>query len=111
LAISHDGREAVLKAHHVPVLESFQFGGQSVVPATASFEIEWKATGPSVSRGSGSSVAPTDAAAFSGSFRPARATGWFSGSESGFTFRSRPGASTDRSFAEIGTERNGSFMR
>jgi hypothetical protein len=37
--------------------------------------------------------------------------GSFSGSELGFRFRSNPGASSDpQGYAEIGTERNGSFL-
>jgi hypothetical protein len=44
-------------------------------------------------------------------FASARATGRFSGRQAGFRFTSTPGASTDTTYAEIGTERNGVFLR
>jgi hypothetical protein len=108
---SKDGQEAVLRATDAPVIDTFQFGGPNAIPAKATFQVKWAATGDPAARGSGSSVAAGDPAAFSGSFRPARATGTFSVTESGFSFRSNPGASTDRSFAELGTEKNGSRLR
>jgi hypothetical protein len=72
--------------------------------------VRWEATGPRERRGSGSAVPPTDPAAFLGRFAPARATGSFSGSEVGFSFRSNGRADTDRGFAELGPERNGVFL-
>lgn len=53
--------------------------------------------------------APTDPAAFAGDFAAARSTGWFSGSELGFAFRSGE-AGTDRGFAQLGRERNGALL-
>jgi hypothetical protein len=111
LTISKDGKTAVLTGKNIPVVDSFEFGGQNIVPATASFEIKWTASGASVARGSGSAVDPKDQAAFSGNFSPAKATGTFSGKEAGFTFTSKPGANTDDSFATIGKERNGTFLK
>jgi hypothetical protein len=108
--VSRDGRRATLEARDVAVLDSFQFLGPNVVPASVSFSITWEATGRRELRGKGSAVPPTDPAAFLGRFADARSTGWFSGSEVGFSFRS-DSASTDRGYAELGPERNGIFLR
>jgi hypothetical protein len=108
--VSHDGRRATLEAEDVCVLDSFQFLGPTNVAATVSCKVRWEATGPREPRGRGSAVPPTDPAAFLGRFAPARATGSFSGSEVGFSFRSNPGADTDDTFAELGPERNGVFL-
>jgi hypothetical protein len=54
-------------------------------------------------------VPPDDPAAFIGNFATARSTASFSGRELGFGFRSIT-ATTDRGFAEMGPERNGSFL-
>lgn len=94
----------------MPVIDTFQFASPFLVPSTVSFKIDWEATGPAEPLGSGSAVPPTDPAAFLGTFAPARSTGWFSGAELGFSFASKRGASTDRGYAEIGTERNGVFL-
>jgi hypothetical protein len=111
IRISHDGRRLVLRARDVPVIDSFQFFGPNQIPASVSFEVEWRATGPFVERGSGTEVEPTDPAAFLGRVAVARSTGRFSGSEFGFGFRSDPGVSSDpRGFAEMGPERNGVFL-
>ncbi len=101
---------ATLRATNVPVIDSFQFLGPNVVPAVVSFDIRWETTGPAAALGSGKAVAATDPAAFLGQFAPARSTGSFSGSELGFSFRSDPGVSSDRGYAELGQERNGSFL-
>jgi len=61
-------------------------------------------------RGSGSSVPATDPAAFRGRLFRARAVGRFSGIELGFAFMSQGQATSDRGFAELGRERNGSFL-
>lgn len=80
------------------------------MPATVSFDVRWEAVGPFDELGKGDGVPPDDPAAFLGRFAPARAVGRFSGSEMAFRFRSDPGASSDRGYAELGTERNGSFL-
>jgi len=108
--ISRDGRHATLAARDLSVVDSFQFGGTTVVPATVSITARWEAIGSPQPRGSGLDVPATDPAAFRGRFAPARSTGSFSGSELGFSFRSRE-ANTDRGFAELGPERNGVFLR
>lgn len=110
IRVSHDGRRLVLRARDVPVIDSFQFFGANQIPATVSFYIEWRATAPFVERGSGKNVPPIDPAAFLGRFAVARSTGRFSGTEFGFGFRSDPGVSSDRGFAELGPERNGVFL-
>jgi hypothetical protein len=114
LRVSHDGREATLEAKHVCVVDSFQFGGTTVVPATVSFTIKWEAIGPFERRGSGTDVPATDPAAFVGRFATARSTASFSGSQLGFSFRSTSAVADGRldgmGWAEMGTERNGSFL-
>ena len=103
--VSHDGRRATLEAEDVCVLDSFQFLGPTSVPASLTFKVRWEATSPRELRGKGTTVPPTDPAAFLGRFAEARATGSFSGSELGFSFAGR--GDTDRTFAELGPERNG----
>jgi hypothetical protein len=106
--VSHDGRRASLEARDVCVLDSFQFGGPVNVPASVSFKIRWEAIGRFERRGKGSTVPPTDPAAFLGRFAPARSTGSFSGAQLGFSFKGR--GDTDRGYAELGPERNGVFL-
>jgi len=107
--VSHDGRRATLEAKDVSVLDSFQFGGSNLVPATVSFTVRWDATEGGQRRGRGRTVSPTDPAAFLGDFAPARSTASFSGTELGFSFRSTT-ATSDGGYAELGPERNGIFL-
>ena len=107
---SNNGRRASVHAENVPVIDSFQFGGPNQIPAKVSYTVEWEATGPAVTLGKGKSVGATDPAAFSGDFAPAIARGSFSGRELAFSFKSDPGASSRRGYAEIGRERNGIFL-
>ena len=100
----------MVAAKDVPVIDTFQFAGPFLVPSTVSFVVKWEATGPQKKLGSGKAVRPKNPAAFRGTFAPARSTGRFSGSELGFSFVSKPGASSERGYAEIGTERNGVFL-
>lgn len=98
-------------AKDIPVIDTFQFSSPFLVASTVSFKVEWEATGPQEELGSGDTVPPTDRAAFLGEFAPARATGRCSGSELGFSFKSKPGASTEvLGYAELGRERNGVFL-
>jgi len=108
--MSRSGKRARLRAEDVPVIDTFQFANAFLVPSTVSFNVEWEAIGPPEDLGSGGAVPPDDRAAFLGTFAPARSTGWFSGAELGFSFESKPGASSDRGYAEFGTERNGVFL-
>ena len=107
--VSRNGRHATLEAKDVCVVDSFQFGGPVEVPASVSFTVRWDATGPRQRRGGGSAAPPTDPAAFLGSFGFARSTARFSGRELGFSFRSDR-ATTDEGFAQMGSERNGTFL-
>jgi hypothetical protein len=108
--VSADRTQARLRIRRFPVLDTFFFGGPSSTPATTTLSIEWQASGPAVERGRGSAVSATDPAAFLGSIAPARATGRCLGAEFGFNAKSDPGASSDRGYALIGEERNGSFL-
>ena len=110
LRVSRDGRQAILRADDLAVLDSFQFGGPVTVPATVSFTVRWSATGNFENRGKGRMVPPTDPAAFLGRIAAARSTASFVGRQLGFGFRSDPGVSTDGTYAEMGTERNGVFL-
>jgi hypothetical protein len=110
LVVTADGKRATLRASHVPVIESFKFLGPNQIPAEVSFSLTWTARGHARSLGSGSSVPATDPAAFRGRFFDARATGSVRGSELGFRFRSGTLTST-RGWAEMGSERNGRFLR
>jgi hypothetical protein len=104
-------RRAVLQVKNLPVIDTFQVLGQNDTPALVDFRAEWEATGPAVPRGSGDAVPPTDPAAFLGQIAPAVSTISCSGEEFGFEFGSDRGASTaPRGWAQVGTERNGSFI-
>jgi hypothetical protein len=109
LHIGRRGRRAVLEAHDVPVIDSFQFLGANQIPASVSFRLEWRATGPFERRGSGDAVPPEHPAAFLGEIAAAHSTAWFSGTEFGFAFRSDV-ATSDRGYAQMGRERNGVFV-
>ncbi len=108
--MSRNRRRATLEARDIPVIDTFQFANPFLVPSTVSFRVEWEATGPPAQLGSGNAVPATDPAAFLGTFARARSTGHFSGAELGFSFATNRRASSDRGYAEIGTERNGVFL-
>jgi hypothetical protein len=110
LWVSRDGRNAVLDVEGLDVIDSFQFGTGIGTPATLSYHIEWRATGPFVDRGKGTAVPPTDPAAFLARFAVARSTAEFEASELGFSFRSNHDVSSDRGYAQMGRERNGAFL-
>jgi hypothetical protein len=110
LRIARDGRKAILDAKDLQVIDNFQAFGMLGTPATVSVYVEWKATGPPVSRGKGRDVADTDPGAFLGQFRVADSTAKITSTEFGFSSRSDPGVSTARTFAEMGNERNGVFL-
>jgi hypothetical protein len=109
IRFSRDGRRAVIEARDVPVIDSFQFFGPNQIPATVSFSIEWRATGPFVRRGSGDPDPPTDIAAFRGDIATARSTGRFTGEEFGFSF-SGSGSTDGGGNAQIGFTRNGVWI-
>jgi hypothetical protein len=72
--------------------------------------IEWDAIDEPVKLGSGNTVPPEDPASFLGRFAKAKSTAKFSGRQLGFSFKSDGEATTDRGYAEIGSERNGVFL-
>ena len=72
--------------------------------------IEWEAIGPAAARGKGTAVPATDAAAFLGAIAPARSAITFSGREIGLAFHGSGAAPAGGTWAQIGTERNGSFL-
>lgn len=84
--------------------------GPNDTPAVLSMTIEWEALADPVNLGSGATVPETDPVAFLGRFAPARSTARFSDHQLGFSFRSDPGVSTNGGYAEIGKERNGTFL-
>jgi hypothetical protein len=108
--VSPDLRHAVLHLPRLPLIDTFTFLGPDDTPAILNMRIEWEALEDPVDLGSGSAVPPDDPAAFLGSFARARSTAHFSGRQTGFSFRSNPGVSSDAGYAEIGTERNGTFL-
>lgn len=109
-AVSGNRRHAALVLRNLPLIDSFVFLGPNSTPATMDLWVRWKATGPVRERGSGTDVPATDPAAFRGRFSRAEAVGAFSGVETGFSFQTDGKATTRRTFAELGTERNGSFL-
>jgi hypothetical protein len=110
LRFSPDGRYAALDVERIEVIDSFTFGGPTGTPATVSLRLRWAATGRTVARGKGGKVPSTDPAAFRGRLAVARSTAVISGSEFGFSFTSNGAATTERTFAEVGRERNGTFI-
>jgi len=112
VSLSDNNRRLRLRARDVQVIDSFQGLGPKQIPASVSFDVEWVATGAETAVGKGTTVPPTDPAAFLGKHREARSTGTFSGQEWDFQFQSNGQASTaDRGYAQIVTERNGAFLR
>jgi hypothetical protein len=106
------GRRAVLTVRDLAVVDSFQFFGPSDTPALVDFRVEWNATGPAVARGLGTAVPATDPGAWLGDVAPAVSTASISGAEIGFEFETRRDAtSADGGYAQIGRNRNGSFLR
>ena len=113
LRFSDDGRHAVLEVKNKGVIDSFAFGNPAFLegtPGVVSLRVEWRATEPPRERGKGKTVGPKDPGAFLARFAVAESTAEITGSEFGFSFRSDPGVSTARTFAELGRERNGSFL-
>ena len=115
LHFTMSSRRAVLSVKNLPVIDTFHFFGPDDTPAHVDFRAVWRSTGPAVPRGSGTSVPPTDPAAFEGEIAPAVSTFECSGDEMGFEFQADRGASTGlpdplQGYAQIGTHRNGAFL-
>ena len=109
-SVSRRHKHAKLHLRDFPLIDTFTFLGPSDTPAVLSMLIEWDALEEPVALGAGTTVPPTDPAAFLGSFAKARSTAHIAGRQLGFSFHSDPGASSDTGYAEIGTERNGVFL-
>jgi len=107
-ALEIEGQTAELNVEHASVIDDFQFFAPGGVPGTVSIHMKWTASGDVHHHEPGSSD-PTDPTNFEGEFRPATATGTFSGSELGFSFTAS--ASSESTFAEMGDERNGMFLK
>jgi hypothetical protein len=106
ITVSPDGRTLTVDAHDVAVIDD-----PSGMPATVSFQITWTGRRRRQRRGRGGTAPATSPAAFVGRFlRKTTATGSFSGSETGFTFSSDATPVAKSVFAELGTERNGTFL-
>jgi hypothetical protein len=110
-AVSRRRKYAKLHLHDLPLIDTFTFMGPSDTPAVLSMTIEWEAIEDPVALGEGVEVPPDDPAAFLGHFAKARSTAHIVGRQLGFSFYSDPGVSSDKGYAEIGTERNGVFLR
>jgi len=107
-ALEIEGQTAELHVEHASVIDDFQFFAPGGVPATVSIHMTWTASGP-VQDFEPQSTDPTDPTNFDGEFRPAVATGKFSGSELGYSFTAT--ASSEGIFAEMGREQNGLFLQ
>jgi hypothetical protein len=109
-ALEIEGDTAKLNVENASVIDDFQFLAPGGVPGTVSIRMTWTASGDVHHHEPGSSAPtdPTDPTNFDGEFRPATATGTFSGSELGFSFTAS--ASSASTFAEMG-QRNGLFLQ
>jgi hypothetical protein len=102
--VTRNGTAANLHASNVPVIDSFQFGGTTQVPAMVSYSMKWQASGPFRTQGD---------ATYSASFAPAKVEGSFSGRELGFSFSGSGIVNPDVSnggYALLGKERNGKLL-
>ena len=111
-AINEDKTKASVWVEDLCLIDTSFFSGPYIQPSKVSFQVTFEAVGPAAELGKGLEVDPTDKAAFTGTFSPAVAVGSFSGSEVGFSFRSKPGASSaPDGYAQVGTELNGEFLK
>ena len=107
--IRDGGRSARLRLGQQPMVDTFTLGGPLAIAAQVSLDVEWVATSAPIARGAGTAVDPTSPASFSGDFAEASCRGRVSGFETAFAFETGILTSTDF-FAEMGQERNGSFL-
>ena len=93
-------------------MDTFQIFGPNSAPATVSYDVTWRVSGPVQHFRPGSSD-PTDPTNFSGEFRFGVASGSFSGASitapGGDPFSFHGAGTSEGFFAEMGTERNGFF--
>ena len=106
ITASRGGKQLDVDAANVPVIDDVSLPTSAELAATVSFHLTWKANARRRKLGHPHSAAPTDPDAFLARLAHAKATGAFSGSETGFVFQGN-GKST---FAELGTEQNGVFL-
>jgi len=123
LSVSKDGKSATLHVENIDVVDDLQIFGGANIPSTVSFDITWTGQGPRHHyKPSKEDLEPNPAfipVPFDGKFRDAVATGTFSGSNAdGFSFTTVGTASSAEvsevlgapGFAELGFERNGSYL-
>jgi hypothetical protein len=112
-AVQISSHAATIHIEELPVIDAFTFLGSVEVPATASYDIRWEATGPVRHLDPGSDD-PTDPTNLSGIFRDVTATGTFSATSithpGGGPF-SIHGAVGVAIWGELGNERNGRFVK
>jgi len=106
ITASRGGKQLDVDAANVPVIDDVSLPTSAELAATVSFHLTWKANAPRRKLGHPHSAAPTDPDAFLARLARAKATGAFSGSETGFVFQGN-GKST---FAEFGSDQNGVFL-
>ena len=99
----------MLRVSQLSAVDSFQFFGPSDQAADVAFRMNWRTTGPAVTRGRGTEVPPDDPAAFLGEIAPARCLARFEGAQLGFQFSTNL-TTSDRGYALLGRERNGVFL-
>jgi hypothetical protein len=107
VVVSPDGKRLDVDVRDVAVIDTTSQGD---IPAVVSFRITWKGRGKARSLGRGTAVEPTDAAAFLGQFRRARARGTFSGAAGDFTFQSSLKRKARSVWAELGVQQNGALL-
>lgn len=107
-ALVVDGDTARLRVREIPVVDNTFFLGPGNTFATASFDLTWTASGP-VEHFRPLSSDPKDPTNFAGEFRAAVVAGSFTVFEGDVTFTGT--ASSEGIFAEMGRERNGSFLK
>ncbi|MBV7333126.1 hypothetical protein KFU94_33820 [Chloroflexi bacterium TSY] len=107
--VRRKGQEARLRLFSLPLVETFQFGGEFAIAAKVNVEARWQAKGEFIERGEGSDADPTSPTAFTGEFAEASCTSKVTGVETGFSFET--GELTAETFyAGMGEEMNGSFL-
>jgi hypothetical protein len=106
IVVSHGGKRLDVEVHDVPVVDA----NPAEVPATVTFRMTWQGRGAGRKLGHGSSVPPTDPAAFAGRFFRALARGTFSGTSGAFMFQSSTTRRARSIFAELGTEQTGALL-
>ena len=110
VVVSEDGRQLTVAVQDLALIDDVLRPAAITVPATVSFRIEWRGKQAQKRRGRGLKVGPTDAAAFLGRFRKAKATATMSGAIEGFSFATDVATPATSMFAMVGTERNGVFL-